>query len=96
LSPRRCASTRSGFYYFRTHAGAKIDLLIDRGPTRIGFELKAGASTTPRDWAHSLAGIADAVIERGIPVYNGTKTFPANDKIRGVSAAEILTTATKW
>src|ERR671937_812023 len=45
----------SGFYFFRTHAGAEIDLLIDRGQTRIGFEFKAGASTIPSDWAHLLA-----------------------------------------
>jgi transposase len=53
---------------------------------------KAGASTTPRDWAHLQAGIADKVIL----VYNGTRAFPASDKIRVVPVAEILTTAAKW
>ena len=72
------------------------EVLIDRGQTRIGFEFKAGASTTPRDWAHLQAGIADKVIDKGILVYNGTRTFPASDKIRVVPAAEILTTAAKW
>lgn len=51
----------SGFYFFRTHAGAEIDLLIDRG----------------------------------IVVYNGTRTFAASDKIRVVPAAEILIAAGK-
>jgi hypothetical protein len=86
----------SGFYFFRTHAGAEIDLLIDRGQTRIGFEFKVGASTTPHDWTHLQAGIADKVIDRGILVYNGTRTFSASDKIRVVPAAEVLTTAAKW
>jgi predicted AAA+ superfamily ATPase len=86
----------SGFYFFRTHAGAEIDLPIDRGQTRIGFEFRAGASTTPRDWAHLQAGIADKLIDKGILVYNGTRALPASDKIRVVPAAEILTTAAKW
>ncbi len=86
----------SGFYFFRTHAGAEIDLLIDRGQTRIGFEFKAGASTTPSDWAHLLAGIADKVIDRGILVYNGTRAFAPNEKIRVIPASDILTTAGKW
>lgn len=86
----------SGFYFFRTHAGAEIDLLIDRGQTRIGFEFKAGASTTPRDWEHLQAGIADKVIDKGLLVYNGTRAFSASDKIRIVPAAEILAMAAKW
>lgn len=86
----------SGFYFFRTHAGAEIDLLIDRGQTRIGFEFKAGVATTQTDWAHLQAGIADKVIDRGIVVYNGTRTFAASDKIRVVPAAEILIAAGKW
>lgn len=89
---------RSGstFYFFRTHAGAEIDLLVDRGQTRIGFEFKAGVATTPADWAHLQTGITDKVIDRGILVYNGTRTFAANDNIRVVPAAEILATAGKW
>lgn len=86
----------SGFYFFRTHAGTEIDLLIDRGQTRIGFEFKAGASTTPRDWVHLQAGIDDKVIDKGILVYNGARSFPVSDEIRVVPAAEILTTGTKW
>ncbi len=86
----------SGFYFFRTHAGAEIDLLIDRGQTRIGFEFKAGVSTTPADWAHLQAGIADKVIDRGIVVYNGTRTFAASDNVRVVPAPEILIAAGKW
>jgi hypothetical protein len=86
----------SGFYFFRTHSGAEIDLLIDRGQTRIGFEFKAGASTTTADWAHLQTGIADKVIDRGLVVYNGTRTFAASDKIRVVPAAEMLNAAGKW
>lgn len=86
----------SGFYFFRTHAGAEIDLLIDRGQTRIGFEFKAGVATTPEDWRHLQAGVADKVIDGGILVYNGTRTFAVSEQIRVVPAVEILTTPGKW
>lgn len=86
----------SGFYFFRTHAGAEIDLLIDRGQSRIGFEFKAGVATAPGDWAHLQAGVDDGVIDRGIVVYNGTRTFAVSGKIRVVPATELLTAAAKW
>ena len=93
---RRLHRSGGAFHFFRTHAGAEIDLLIDRGQTRIGFEFKAGASTTPADWAHLQTGIADKVIDRGILVYNGTRTFAPSDRIRVIPAAEILTAAGNW
>jgi len=86
----------SGFYFFRTHAGAEIDLLVDRGQSRIGFEFKAGVAIARSDWAHLQASIADKVIDRGILVYNGTRTFSVSEQIRAVPAAEILATAAKW
>jgi hypothetical protein len=86
----------SGFYFFRTHTGAEIDLLIDRGQSRIGFEFKAGVAADPSDWAHLQGGVADGVIDRGILAYNGTRAFVVNEKIRVAPAAELLTTAAKW
>jgi uncharacterized protein len=86
----------SNFYFFRTYTGAEIDLLIDRGQSRIGFEFKTGVAIAPRDWVHLQAGIADGVIDRGIVVYNGTRSFAANDHIRVVPASELLTSASKW
>jgi predicted AAA+ superfamily ATPase len=89
-------SPGSGFYFFRTHAGAEIDLLVDRGQYRIGFEFKSGASTEARDWAHLQIGIEDKVIDRGIVVYNGKQTFAVSKNIRVVPASDLLTTAANW
>jgi hypothetical protein len=83
---------RSGsqFYFFRTHSGAEIDLLIDRGSQRVGFEFKGGVATDADDWKHLQAGIDDGVIHRGYVVYNGTREFPVCDKISVIPAAQIL------
>jgi len=80
----------SGFYFFRTHAGAEIDLLIDRGRQRIGFEFKAGVATEAADWKHLQAGIDDGVIHRGCAVYNGARDFAVSEKISVIPATQIL------
>ncbi|MHB8722835.1 MAG: ATP-binding protein, partial [Steroidobacteraceae bacterium] len=80
----------SAFYFFRTHTGAEIDLLIDRGSHRVGFEFKAGAVIDADDWKHLQAGIDDGVIHRGCVVYNGAREFPVSDKISVIPAPKIL------
>ncbi|HEX7236354.1 MAG TPA: ATP-binding protein [Gammaproteobacteria bacterium] len=86
----------SGFYFYRTHTGVEIDLLIDRGQERIGFELKAGVAIEPRDWAHLRAGIEDGVIARGVLVHAGTHDFMASEKIHVAAAAKLLLEAATW
>ncbi len=80
----------SSFHFYRTHAGAEIDLLIDRGNERVGFDFKAGVATDAGDWKHLQAGIDDDVIHRGYVVYSGTREFPVSDKISVIPAARIL------
>jgi hypothetical protein len=86
----------SGCYFFRTHTGVEIDLVIDRGQSRIGFEIKAGVSTSPADWAHLAVGLADGVIDRGVVVHAGTRAFDVSKQIRVVPAADLLTAGAKW
>lgn len=80
----------SRLYYFRTHAGAEIDLIVERGGQRIGFEFKCAYSTTGRDWAHLKMGLAEGVIHKGILVYLGDKTFSVSDTISVVPAGSFL------
>jgi hypothetical protein len=80
----------SQFYFYRTHAGAEIDLLIDRGHERIGFEFKCAVSANPKDWSNLQRGIEDKVIDRGFLVYMGEREFPAADKIEILNAASFL------
>lgn len=81
----------SRLYFYRTHTGVEIDLLIDRGKERIGVEFKAGVSTGAGDWKHLQSGIDDGIIHRGHLVYHGTRAFPATDKISVVPARQALT-----
>ena len=80
----------SRFYYFRTHAGAEIDLIVDRGQTRIGYEFKCGVSAMAQDWSNLKAAVADGVINSGFVVYLGNKRFAVSEKISVIPAKDIL------
>jgi predicted AAA+ superfamily ATPase len=86
----------SGFFFYGTHTGVEIDLLIDRGQSRIGFELKAGVAIEPRDWQHLQTGIDDGVIDRGVLVHTGSHDFMVNEKIRVAPAAQLLLSPAQW
>jgi hypothetical protein len=83
---------RSGslFYFFRTHAGAEIDLVIDRGSERIGYEFKCSASLVKKDWTNLQAGIEQGVMHRGVVVYMGERDFPVAEGIRVVHGENVL------
>lgn len=91
ISTERVQHPGSNFHFFRTHTGAEIDLIIDRGRVRIGLEFKAGGAAEPSDWTHLAAGIEDGVIHRGLVVYNGTREFAVADKIIVRPASSVLT-----
>jgi predicted AAA+ superfamily ATPase len=78
------------FYFYRTHAGAEIDLIIDRGTERIGYEFKCSVSASRRDWTNLQAGIDENVIHKGFVVYMGEREFPVAEHIIVVSAEKLL------
>ncbi len=78
------------FYFYRTHAGAEIDLIIDRGSERIGYEFKCSVSTGKRDWANLQAAIDEALIHKGLVVYMGERNFPVTEQISVVHGGKLL------
>jgi uncharacterized protein len=86
----------TGCYFFRTHTGAEVDLILDRGQERIGFEFKAGSSTEPHDWQHLKSSIEAGVIHRGVVVYHGNRSFALDKKISVVPATDALIGKAQW
>jgi uncharacterized protein len=78
------------FYFFRTYAGAEIDLIVDRGSERIGYEFKCAVSTGPKDWTNLKKGVDDGIIHKGFLVYLGERDFPVSKDIEVVGAEHIL------
>jgi len=78
------------FWFYRTHAGAEIDLIVERGRERVGYEFKCAAAVSRSDASGLQAGIADGVIGSGQVVYAGTRHFPLAENIEAVPAVELL------
>ncbi len=78
------------FYFYRTHAGAEIALIIDRGTERIGYEFKCSVSVGKRDWANLQAGIDEGVIHRGFVAYMGERDFPVTEHISVANGEKLL------
>jgi predicted AAA+ superfamily ATPase len=90
IALERLRQTGSRFWFYRTQAGAEIDLIVDRGEERIGYEFKCGVSVSRGDASGLLAGIADGVLRRGRVVYAGNRRYPLADNVDAVPAVEML------
>lgn len=75
-------------FFWATHGGAELDLLIVRGRKRHGFEIKFTSS--PRITASMNSALADLGLTDITVVHAGDKTFSLGDKIRAVAFKDIL------
>lgn len=75
-------------FFWATHAGAEIDLVVIAGERRLGFEVKL--TTAPAATASARSAIAELGLERVDVVHAGTETYPLSDRIRALGAVRIL------
>lgn len=80
----------SQFWFYRTHAGAEIDLIVERGTQRIGYEFKCASSVSRSDASGLKAALADDVVSEGHVVYFGSHRFPLYDRIEAIPAEILL------
>lgn len=75
-------------WFWATHAGAELDLLVETGGERIGVEVKRTdrPSVTP-SMRHSLR---DLGLDRLVVAHAGDQAFELADKIHAIPAAQIL------
>lgn len=67
-----------------------MDLVIDRGQSRLGLEFKAASSVEPRDWSHLLQARRDGIVDHGFVVHMGGRSFPAADGVDVMAAVQLL------
>ena len=71
-----------------THSGAELDLLVIRGPRRLGFEFKR---TTAPSLTRSMHGaLADLRLHELVVVHAGVHSFPMARKVRAIAFRRIL------
>jgi uncharacterized protein len=75
-------------FFWATHAGAELDLLVVRGRLRLGFEIKRTSS--PRLTPSMRNALSDLHLERLDVIHAGEETFPLGDRVRAVALPRLL------
>jgi predicted AAA+ superfamily ATPase len=83
---RRLNAERDAFFY-RTHAGAELDLMIARGSRRFGFEAKQG--DTPTVTKSMRVAIDDLGLDHLWIVHPGQRSLELADRISSVAIGEL-------
>ena len=76
-------------YFWATHAGAEIDLVIRRGGKLYGFEFKV--SEKPAVTTSMIIALQDLGLEKICIVYPGDLSFPLRDKIEALGYSQLPT-----
>ncbi|HKP95165.1 MAG TPA: DUF4143 domain-containing protein, partial [Fibrobacteria bacterium] len=74
-------------FFWATHGGAELDLLIPDGNRRIGFEFKYSQAPSMTKSMH--AAIADLKLTRLAVVHPGNRRFPLGEKTEAVPLSEL-------
>jgi predicted AAA+ superfamily ATPase len=85
---RHLKAERDEVFFWATHAGAELDMLVTRGRTRLGFEVKR--TTSPRVTPSMKHAVHDLKLRRLDVVHAGDTTFPLAQRIRAVSLSRLL------
>lgn len=85
---RRLGAAPDEAFFWATHAGAELDLLVVRGRRRLGFEVKR--SSAPKLTPGMRHALADLKLDHLCVVHAGDDEFPLADKVQAVPAGRIL------
>lgn len=85
----RClGARREECYFWATHGGAELDLLVIRGRKRLGFEFKRTSS--PKVTPSMRSALSDLHLQSLDIIHAGEATFPLDRKIRAVALTRII------
>jgi hypothetical protein len=76
-------------YFWGTHAGAELDLLLHRGGKRYGIEFKASEAPVMTKSLH--VAIGDLGLEHAWIIHPGTEAYPVHERVDALPAKEIPT-----
>ncbi len=81
------ATSSRDIYFWRTQAGAELDLLLFTGGRAVGYEIKY--ADAPRTTKSMRIALADLDLHHLFVVYPGQKTYPLDDRITCLSAMDF-------
>jgi uncharacterized protein len=76
-------------FFWATHTGAELDLLVVRGKSRLGFEIKR--TEEPRITPSMRSALADLKLERLDLIHAGKETYTLAPRVRAVAFARLAT-----
>jgi len=85
---RRLGARREQCFFWATHQGAELDLLVVAGGRRLGFEFKR--TSAPKLTRSMRTALADLKLERLDVVHAGSHEFPMADRVRAVPLSRVL------
>jgi predicted AAA+ superfamily ATPase len=81
-------------YFWATHAGAKLDLLVVRGRKRWGFEVKR--TVAPAITPSMRIALSDLKLQRLFVVHAGEHSFDMAKNIRAIAQTHLLDELKPW
>ena len=75
-------------YFWATHAGAELDLLVFHGGKRLGFEFKYSEKPTTSKSMH--VALADLALDHLYVVHPGKHEFPLTETITAIPLPKVL------
>jgi predicted AAA+ superfamily ATPase len=75
-------------FFWATHAGAELDLLVSSGGRRLGFEIKR--TDAPKVTPSMRSALADLRLDSLDVIHAGTRTHRLAPKVRAVAAMDML------
>jgi hypothetical protein len=75
-------------FFWRTHTGAELDLLVVRGRKRLGFEFKR--TSAPAVTPSMRSALRDLELDRLDVIHVGRETYPLGPKLRAVALIRAL------
>ena len=85
---RRLGARPEECYFWGTHTGAELDLLVVRGRERMGFEFKRTAA--PRATKSMRVAMQDLGLSSLDVIHAGEQTYPLAPKVRAVALSRLL------
>ena len=74
-------------YFYKTHSGAELDLLIARGGKSYGFEFKYGDAPQATKSMHVV--VQDLKLKHLWVVYPGRRAYPLAEKIEALPLTDV-------
>lgn len=88
--------TRPGIFYWRTHSGAEVDLIIEAGLKKTAIEVKLGHAVKSAALLGIKSCMSDLKIKNAFVIYSGERIVELGGGIKLLPWAEFTSSSSKY